>query len=270
MSGKMNYCGILFLLLVQLSVYGQQTPAPGKTISNNTETWIGLYTKYRLSEKLFYYGEYNYRRRNQFINDMGQLYLRFGLTYLVNKQFEVTGGIVTPLYWAPDQEAPNIDKVVPQFRFWQQFLLVQPIHHVKLYHQFRLEQRWRRDFVKNSDFNLTHRFRYKILAYVPLNSTELKQKTLFLALSEEIFMQAGKTITYDHFEDNRVTAGLGYILNDNIQLQLSYMWTFRHRGAPNVYESRHIPRLSVYHSLDFFTKKLNRRKQTPVLLTENF
>ena len=83
-------------------------------------------------------------------------------------------------------------------------------------------------------------------------------------------MQAGKTIIYDHFEDNRVTAGLGYILNDNIQLQLSYMWTFRHRGAPTIYESRHIPRLSVYHSLDFFTKKLNRRKQTPVLLTENF
>ena len=127
MSRKLRYYICIIGLVLQYQAFGQQAPAPGKSITNNTETWIGLYTKYRLSEKLFYYGEYNYRRRNQFINDMGQLYLRFGLTYLVNKQFEVTAGIVTPFYWAPNQEAPNIDKVVPQFRFWQQFLLVQPI-----------------------------------------------------------------------------------------------------------------------------------------------
>lgn len=261
--------GIL-CLFISINLFAQQTVPTEKSVSTNTETWIGLYTKYRLTDKFFYYGEYHFRRRNQFVKDMGQVYLRFGLTYLVNKQFEITAGVVTPIYWAPDQDEPNIDKVVPQYRLWQQFLLVQPINHVKLYHQFRFEQRWRRDYVKGSPFELTHRFRYKILAYVPLNSPRLEPKTFFLALSEEIFMQAGKTITYDHFEDNRVTAGLGYILNENIQLQLAHMWTFRHRGAPNVYESRHIPRFSVYHSLDFFTKKLNRRKQAPVILNENF
>lgn len=241
-----------------------------KTYKNTQGLWLGSYTKYRLSEKTFYYGEYHYRRTNNFIQDMGQVYLRFGLTYLINKNVEITGGIVTPLYWAPQQDVEGQDNVVPQYRFWEQIVFVQPFERLKLYHQFRFEQRWRRDFIENSPFKLTHRFRYKISAYYPLNKPKLVNKTLFLSFYEELFIQAGKSITYDYFEDNRVFLGLGYIVNENIQLQAGYMWTFRFAGSPNSFEHRHIPRISLYHNLDFYKRRLEKRKESVRILDNEF
>lgn len=241
-----------------------------KEFTHTTGLWLGLYTKYRLNEKFFYYGEYHIRRKDNFVNDMGQVYLRFGLTYLLNKKVELTAGIVTPFYWAPEQDVPGQDNVVPQYRLWQQVVLVQPFSRLKLYHQFRFEQRWKRDYTVDAPFKLSHRFRYKLGAYYPLNKDKLVNKTLFLSFYEEIFIQAGKSITYDYMEDNRVFLGLGYILNENVQIQAGYMWTFRYRGGPTSFEHRHIPRVSFYHNLDFHRKRIERRKERIDILQEEF
>lgn len=241
-----------------------------KEFKSSTEFWTGFYTKYRIKEKWFYYGEYHLRRRNNFVQDMGQVYLRFGMTYLANKQLELTAGIVTPFYWAPEQDVEGQDNVVPQYRFWQQLVLVQPFERLKLYHQFRFEQRWKRDYIEDSPFKLTHRFRYKITAYYPINNYKLVNKTLFLSAYEEVFIQAGKSITYDYLEDNRLFLGLGYIVNENLQVQAGYTWTFRYAGGPNSFEHRHIPRISFYHNLDFHRKRLERQKQQIQILEEEF
>ncbi|WKZ58352.1 MAG: DUF2490 domain-containing protein [Cyclobacteriaceae bacterium] len=246
--------GVLLVGLCWPVFLAAQTIPEQKEKVNSSELWLGFYTKYRIKERLYYYGEYHLRRK-EFIDQMGQIYLRFGLSHIVNKNFEITGGIVTPFYWSANPEQPNTDKVVPQFRFWQQFLFITPFDRLKVYHQIRLEQRWRRDFVEESPFELSYRFRYKILGYYPLNNHKLVNKTLFLSMYEEIFIQAGKPVVYDHMEDNRIFLGLGYILNENMQFQLGYQWSFRHSGSPFRYENRHMLRLSFYHSLDFYQKK---------------
>lgn len=220
--------------------------------------WTGIYTKYRIGEKLWYNGEYHIRTRDNFINEMNQLYIRLGLSYLLTNNFEITGGIVTPFYWVDENQYPEntpLDKVVPQFRFWQQFLFIQPVGRVKVYHQIRLEQRWRRDFIVDSPFELTHRFRYKLMAYVPLNSRELQKKTLFLSLYNEIFIQAGRSIQINYLEDNRSFIGLGYILNENIQIQTGYMKSFQQRSNGFDFNDRDIIRVSLYHNFDFYYKK---------------
>lgn len=241
-----------------------QSNTPEKEFLNTTAFWLGTYTKYRLNDKWFYYGEYHYRRRNNFIRDMAQVYLRFGATYRHNEDFEITGGIVTPVYWAQNQDAFDIDPIVMQYRFWQQFLFVQHLERSKIYHQLRFEQRWARDYLKESPFLLTHRFRYKFATYIPLNNHQLTPGTYFASLYDEIFIQAGPSIKFNYFEDNRLFMGLGYVLNDNVQLQAGYMWTFRHAGNPYKFEHRHIPRLSIYHSLDF-SKTLKPYKFLPQL-----
>lgn len=273
-----NLKNILVLILVihlqagaqELEYNMQEEPATQKEYRHTTGLWLGLYTKYRLTEKMFYYGEYHFRRTNNFVDDMAQLYLRFGITYLANKQLELTAGIVTPFYWAPEQDLPNQDNVVPQYRLWQQVLLVQPFDRLKLYHTFRFEQRWKRDYVEDSPFILSHRFRYKISGYYPLNNYKLVNKTLFFSFYEEVFIQAGKKITYNYLEDNRVFAGLGYILNENVQIQAGYMWTFRYDGGPYNFEHRHIPRLSVYHNLDFYKKRQQKRRERTTILPLDF
>jgi len=260
-------CGLLSFALP-----AQSQDTPEREVEHTTGFWLGSYTKYRLGKRLFYYGEYHFRRRDNFIKNMGQIYLRFGMTYLVNKKFEITGGVVTPMYWAPPylQGKEGVETWVPQYRFWEQFLFVQPVGRFKLYHTFRLEQRWRKGYYEGDPFRLTFRFRYKFTAYCPLNHEKLVNRTLFFSGYNEIFMQAGKPITYNHFEDNRFFVGLGYIINENFQVQTGYMWTYRHAGGPYSYEHRHIPRLSFYHNLDFYRRKIERNKRRPVRLNNEF
>jgi hypothetical protein len=220
--------------------------------------WTGIYTKYRIGEKLWYNGEYHIRTRNNFINEMNQLYIRLGLSYLLTYNFEITAGIVTPFYWVDKNRFPEntpLDRVVPQFRFWQQFLFIQSVGRAKVYHQIRLEQRWRRDFVVDSPVELTHRFRYKLMAYVPLNSKELQKKTLFLSFYNEIFIQAGKPVQLNFLEDNRTFIGIGYIVNENVQLQTGYMKSFQQKSNGFDFEDRDILRISFYHNFDFYYKK---------------
>lgn len=268
---------LFVVCLISFSSLAQEENEPSilnnnydKEFTHTTGLWTGLYTKYRLNEKLFYYGEYHFRRRNNFVNDMAQIYLRFGLTYLINPKVELTAGVVTPFYWAPEQDLANQDNVVPQYRLWQQIVLVQPFERLKLNHQFRFEQRWKRDYIKDSPFKLTHRFRYKLTAYYPLNNYKLINNTLFLSFYEEVFVQAGKSITYDYLEDNRMFLGLGYILNENIQFQVGYMWTFRYKDGPNSFEHRHIPRISVYHNLDFHRRRIEKQKEKIQVLDQEF
>ncbi|MDN3690431.1 DUF2490 domain-containing protein [Cyclobacterium jeungdonense] len=242
----------------------EDSSLPEKKYTRQSGLWLGMYTKYKIGEKLFYYGEYHMRRRDHLINNMAQIYLRFGLSYLVNEKFEVTGGIVTPFYWAPEgqySDEEQIDKVVNQFRFWQQFLFIQSMGRVKIYHQIRIEQRWKRDYIIDSPFKLTHRMRYKISTYIPLNKPKLQDKTLFFSGYNEIFIQAGKPVLYNYFEDNRLFLGLGYVINENFQLQAGYMKSIQQRERGFDLNNRDIIRFSVYHNLDFTKRKKKPKNQ---------
>ena len=236
---------------------------PEREVSHTEGAWFGVYTKYRFNDRWAYHGEYHARLRDG-INEMGQVYLRFGATYRIKRYLDFTLGVVTPFYWAPNPDGENIDNVVPQYRIWQQAILATPFDHIKVLHQLRMEQRWRRDYLEGSPFELTYRFRYKLTVYIPLNHQDFGPNTLFLALYEEIFMQAGKSVIYNHFEDNRAFVGLGYNLDEKFQFQAGYMNSYRHDKAPYKYQVRHIGRISVIHHLDFHLQKQPKARDIPI------
>jgi hypothetical protein len=245
---------IAICLLFSFAARSQSTLPNQKEVRNTTGAWVGFYSKYQFSDRWAYYGEYHIRRRNGW-DDMAQIYLRFGASYKVKQYFDVTAGFVVPFYWAKDVDDPNVDKVVPQYRIWQQGVLATPFDHIIVLHQLRTEQRWARNNIKDSPYELTYRFRYKLTVYIPLNKPAFESKTIFLSLNEEIFIQTGKSVVYNHLEDNRAFVGLGYNFNDVWQIQAGYMNSYRHDGEPYKYENRHIFRFSVYHHLHFHLEK---------------
>lgn len=261
----------LVLAMVTAMVFANQlwaqsppTAAPlEKETRSSNGGWFGFYTKYHFNDKWAYYGEYHIRRRDG-LNEMAQIYLRMGATYKLAQYLDVTVGFVNPYYWAPNPEDENVDKVVPQYRIWEQAVLATPFEHIKVMHQLRLEHRYRRDYVKGSPFELTHRFRYKLTTYIPLNHKDFGPNTLFLSLYEEIFIQAGKSVVYNYLEDNRAFVGLGYNFNEKWQIQGGYMYSFRHDRAPNRFENRHIIRFNLYHHLDFHLDKQPRARDIPI------
>ncbi|GAB3827435.1 hypothetical protein GCM10028895_39680 [Pontibacter rugosus] len=87
--------------------------------------------------------------------------------------------------------------------------------------RFRFEQR----FVENQD--LRTRYRYNLMLNVPLNKANLEENAVYLALYNEIFINGQQNIgdgrTVEYFDRNRAYAGLGYVIKQDLRLQLGYM-----------------------------------------------
>ncbi len=230
-------------------------------------TWIGAYTTYYFKPNWAYYGEYHVRTRDG-LAQMGQIYLRFGVMYKPKKYMSFTVGFVNPWYWCPDQNSNSVDKVVPQFRFWQQAIFKHHHDHLKITHQIRTEQRYHRSYTRDAKFKWSFRFRYKLSFYIMLNSKEMKKNTFFLLLYNEIFFQTGKYISYDWMEDNRAFIGLGHRINENCDILFGYMNTFRYDKDPAHFESRHIFRICFFHRLKLYKSK--DVKHDPKLYRESF
>lgn len=254
---KKSFLLTISFILSLLTLYAQDR---SEITSNETGVWTGLYTKFRLSEKLFYYAETHYRRRNSLSNEndfagrMFAVYNRHGINYLVNKNFEITAGPVAVRNWAPDPDNPDFESATWQFRIWHQYILIMPqMGRFKIYHQFRFEHRWRRrSFLKTDNkYLFSNRWRYKLFGYIPLNKRVLETGTFFISPSVEIFFQSGKPIVRDPLEDLRIYPTIGYVVNEHIMISAGHMWTMGQEPSGWEYAVRNIVRFNLYINLDF-------------------
>ncbi|MGF1637645.1 MAG: DUF2490 domain-containing protein [Cyclobacteriaceae bacterium] len=256
---------VLFFLTCSFGVSAQNSssnleipenapPTSRTNLRATTESWNGLYLKFRLTDRFFYYQENHYRRRSSidnrtdFVGRMSQLYNRAGLTYLVNPNFEITLGPTLVWNFTPTPGDLNFEKTTLEPRIWHQWLLNHSMGRVKILHQFRFEHRWKRDNRVGEDYQYTDRWRYKFFAYIPINKPRMEDKTFFISPSNEFFFEAGKH-TLDIFEENRIYTAIGYTYG-NFQFFGGHMWTY---GPSNfaTYRNRHIIRLNVFYNLDF-------------------
>ncbi len=239
-----------------LSLLGSAQERPVSQL-RETGLWNGLYLKVKLSNKLGYYGEHHYRLRNSennlydFIGRQRQVYNRAGLNIFFNPHFEAVIGPTLVFNFTPSPGNPNFEKVTIEPRIWHQWLFIMPpMGRFKIYHQFRFEHRWKRDNDVGAKFEYTDRYRYKLFAYIPINNQKIEEKTLFFSPSAEIFMHAGKSITYNPFEDFRTYNGFGYVLNSKVTFFAGHMWTFGQRRTGFEYAKSHIIRVNAFLGFD--------------------
>jgi len=163
-------------------------------------------------------GDVQFRNWNV-AGDLEQLLLRGGLTYKpenANVKFTLGYGNITTGAFGDDKSTTN------ESRIYQEALLPHKINdRFRLTHRFRYEQR----FVETQD--LRTRYRYNLFVNVALNKATMEPKTLYLALYNELFINGQRDIgdnrTVEVFDRNRTYLGLGYILKDNIKVQLGTM-----------------------------------------------
>lgn len=234
--------------------YGQEKKAVTKPAE--TGLWYGLYTKFQLTNKLYYYAETHYRRKNSihnrvdFTGRMGKIYNRHGLTYLFNPNFELTFGPVLVLNYSPDPRNAEYEKIVLEPRIWHQWLFMQPlVGKIKLYNQFRFEHRFKRSNLEGAEYKYTNRYRYKLYTYLPINKPAVGNKTFFISPSAEIFMHSGKSVVYNPFEDFRVYTTIGYIYK-NWMIYGGHMWTLGQADNGYEYKQSHVIRLNISVNLD--------------------
>ncbi len=151
--------------------------------------------------------------------DLEQLLLRGGITYQPKEaNVKFTGG-----YAHIQSGMMGQSRVLKQeHRLYQEALIPQKVgNRYYLRHRFRYEQRWLEDQDRRT------RFRYAVLLNIPLNSTEIEASTMYLALSNETFLNGERTTgtgkNVEIFDRNRAYVALGYAFNQQMMAQVGFM-----------------------------------------------
>lgn len=208
----------LFLLSICISLF---IPKSGNAQLDEEKTgaWYMYFFNTTFKESSWgVQGDVQYRNWN-IVGDLEQLLLRGGITYKPKKaDIKLTlgyGNITTGSYGSDNSTST-------ESRIYQEALFpVQFGNRFHTNHRFRYEQR----FVENQDFRT--RYRYNLFLNIPLNKTAMDDKTLYLALYNELFINGQRKIgngnTVEIFDRNRFYLAMGYMIKKGLKIQFGVM-----------------------------------------------
>lgn len=194
-------------------------------------------------------------RRYEFLSDDQQLLLRTGLDYYLkdNSRFTIGYAFVETHPYGEFAVA----NAFPEHRIWEQYTTSQTIGKVKLAHRYRLEQRLIGNAATGEFSNGRYENRFRYMAKATINLTKW-EKPLFLAVYDEIFINFGKDVGYNIFDQNRLYGALGLTLSSSLKLEVGYLYQVVQQRSlqlnPSVrhrIENNHTLQLGVFHTLSF-------------------
>lgn len=248
--------GLFIALLLASQGWGQETEIPVDFVEPSDAFWLGTYSNFRVTDKLFWAAETHFRTVGTeafpYFGRMGQLYNRHGVKYLFSKNFSATVGGVLRLDFSPDPGNENLKKLVLEPRIWHEYLFAMPLGRMMVYHRLRIEHRWSKGHEFEEEYIYRDRWRYKILAKIPLNRPALQPGAFYFSPDVELILQSGKPVGGSVIEDLRIYPMLGYIQSPQIGYSAGFTYTMGQRLAyPNQFRQRYILRLNCYLSLDW-------------------
>ena len=230
------------LLLLTLCCFAYAVRS--QDIKHNYQQWYTYFGNMKMSPHWAIHFDAQARIRNGF-SDKGQLLVRPGLQYIVNKKINLTLGYA----YAPTYNDAK-DRWFPEHRIFEQFIYRDQARHYDMHHRVRLEQRWvgQKDVEGHiTTWKYGNRFRYFNRTYLPI---ALKPKTgsYYLALQNETFINLwGSNINTKVFDQNRFLIAPGYMPNPKLRLEAGYMNQFI-QAANGDKSMNHILHLSVLHN----------------------
>ncbi|MDC1244628.1 DUF2490 domain-containing protein [Crocinitomicaceae bacterium] len=164
--------------------------------------------------KIGFQGDVQYRNWN-IVGDLEQLLLRGGVTFKPEKaniKFTLGYGNITTGTFGEESSTTN------ESRIYQEALFPTKIgERFYLNHRLRYEQR----FIEEQ--TIRTRYRYNLFVNVALNQKEMKEKTIYLALYDELFINGTGMPGQSIFDRNRAYIALGYVLKKGMKFQLGIM-----------------------------------------------
>lgn len=217
--------------------------------------WYMLFGNHRIDQHWGLHTEYQFRRHG-LIEEWQQSLLRVGIDYHIDPHFTLTAGygwIVT----FPYGEQPIIT-TLHENRLWQQAVLRQNSGRVRFNHRLRFEQRWVEHYDRLPDGSLAYtgrnysdRFRYRFLVDLPLNKAVFEKNTLFVSVYNEFFVNYGRNLKLNRFDQNRLYAAMGYQFSPNGNVQLGYMQQLIVKSNAWQEELNNTLQLSLTYNLNF-------------------
>jgi hypothetical protein len=238
---------VLFVCSITCGIHAQ--------VEKNTTTveqiWLAYFNQTRFTNRWGMWADLHLRTKEDFVKDLSQSILRVGLTYYLNDATKLTAGYAFVNNF-PGDNHKNISQ--PENRLWQQVQWHTKYKKVRTMQWLRLEERWRHKVLNNDEladgYSYSWRVRYNFFYQAPLSKKGLVANTFSFVLNDEIFVNFGKQIVYNYFDQNRFFIGVAYQTNATDNLQFGYLNVFQQLAAGNQYKSINAARISYFHNLD--------------------
>lgn len=218
------------------------------------QTWMGYLNQTRLSNHWGIWFDAQLYTKEHMVKGWFQSEIRPGIMYYLNNDTKLAAGY-TFLNNFPGDNHKNISQ--PEHRAWQQIQWHTNYGGLNTMQWLRLEQRFVRKVANDSTLahgnTFTNRVRYNFLMNIPL-SRHAKPTPFAATINNEIFVNFGKNIVYNYFDQNRFFAGATYKINNAASLQAGYLNVFQQLGAGNSYRMIHADRVSYLHAMDLRNK----------------
>jgi len=229
-----------------------------QTKTTNNDVWFHYVGKNMLTKKLSFTLEATMRYANG-VSEKQQYFVRPSFDYQFTKKFN--GSIGYSHYNTYVYGSPALNKTdIPEDHVWIQGTFVHSKGKFKFTHRLRDENRFVGIPVKNgTDYSIDHyeyrnRLRYMFLMNYTLTKKDDKVK-LFGIVGNEAFFNLGSNAGKTFLNQNRIISGLGYNIDKNQQIQLSYIHQNIWNYSNTLQESNPTVRISYITSLDFSKKE---------------
>lgn len=193
------YCLIISIVL---GIFGRAEAQTSLTPSTPAGTWlIGTLVLPGGDKKWGGFAEVQ-ARSNAMFQQFFYNELKAGVTYDLDKNFSLA--IAGGRYATYDYQDLSAGPLNTEKRLWEQLTVNQYLSRLKFEHRYRIEQRW--FTYRDGTTPFRNRIRYRFNTFIPLNNHTITQKTFFLSIYDEIFLNPIGPV----FERNRFYVGAGY------------------------------------------------------------
>ena len=219
-----------------------------RTTLHNNQQWFQFYTQTRTGDRTMVYADVGARTVDGFSRWSQQL-ARAGFGYQLGGSWQAVSGLAYFGFY--DKGGKTRD----EWRLYQEVNRSDRAGRWSLQNRFRIEARSFRNrpegpLGSGSSFNF--RFRYRLQAQLPVvEVSETHNRRLLLSLADEVFINAGRSIVYNTFDNNRLVVGPVLQWGADFQVGLLYNHQFGHRNLPGTYEESDIVWLTVNQRFGF-------------------
>lgn len=219
--------------------------AQSKQVTYTHQQWLQYYTVARLPGQWTLAVDAGFRWQNLF-SDPVQYIVRAGIGHDVTERLNVGVGYTNSGFYSTDTLRRW------EHRPYQEIFLKSALGNWSISQRLRAEERFFKVLSDDTrSFNL--RFRYSWLCSIPLAGLSRLDTNckLLVNLGDEIFINAGKKIVYNVFDQNRIIIGLGIQINKQLVINANFNHQFIALPAPGLFRQDYVIWINGRHLFDF-------------------
>jgi Protein of unknown function (DUF2490) len=239
----------IFSLFLLCSIF---LNAQTRQVQYGQQTWLDYLNQNRYSKQWGSWIDLQLKLTDHYFNAVLASESTLGATYYTKNNLKIVGALT----YVDQIHAGANEYHLAEYRPWQMVQLNTESPHSKFLQWLRLEERFKQttsNDAPTSNYDFTYRLRYYFLSQIPLTKHPYQKGSFSLVLSDEIYINYGKSIVYNTFDQNRISAGFYYYLNKDNIFQFGYTNVYQQLSAKNKFSNLDVLRVSIFNNINFGT-----------------